>query len=378
MTPGRGSPDPFATPSPPPALGPDDAGASGLPRGGVTPRTAPGPTPRALAAFLLVPLALPARAADPPAPGHPGPVHAPSDRAPPDRVVSLNLCADQLLVLLASERVAALSTLSRDPALSHVAARAAALPQVRADAEAVLRLRPGLVLAGRYGAQSTVASLERRGVPVLRLDLPAGFDAIRVQVREVAAALGVPGRGEALIRDMDARLAALPRGQAPPGSPTAGGQAAHGPDGPGPAATAPTAHDPTDPAHATHAPPRAPQAPPRALLWGARGWASGPGTLGDAVLRAAGFENAGAGGVVGLETLLSRPPDLLVTAEAPAFPSLATELLRHPAVAGLPRRTVPPALLICAGPFTALAAEMLAQGPPSGHPQGRAAGAPAP
>lgn len=336
----------------------------------MTPRATPGATPRALAALLLVPFALPARAADPPAPGRPGPVHAPPGRVSPgrvspDRVVSLNLCADQLLVLLAPERVAALSTLSRDPALSHVAPRAAALPQVRADAEAVLRLRPGLVLAGRYGAQPTAASLERRGVPVLRLDLPAGFDAIRAQVREVAAALDVPGRGEALIRDMDARLAALPRGHAPPDSPTAGGQAAHGPDGPGPA---PTAHGPTDPAHATYAPPRVPQAPPRALLWGARGWASGPGTLGDAVLRAAGFENAGAGGVVGLETLLSRPPDLLVTAEAPAFPSLATELLRHPAVAGLPRRTVPPALLICAGPFTALAAEMLAQGRPTGAP----------
>ena len=62
-----------------------------------------------------------------------------------------------------------------------------------------------------------------------------------------------------------------------------------------------------------------------------------------------------------MEVLLSRPPDLLVTAQAPAFPSLATDLLRHPALAALPRRTVAPASLICAGPFTVSAVEALAR-----------------
>lgn len=230
-----------------------------------------------------------------------------------ERVVSLNLCSDQLLVLLAPERVAALSTLARDPALSYVAARAATLPQVRADAESVLRLAPDLVLAGRYGAQATLALLEARGLRVLRLEQPRSFDDIRAQVREVAAALGAPDKGDALVAEMDARLAALPR----------------------------------------------PARPVRALLWQPRGWTSGPGTLGDAVLRAAGLGNAGAGGQVGIEALLTRPPDLLVTATAPAYPSLATDMLRHPALAGLPRRAVPPALLICGGPFTAQAAELL-------------------
>lgn len=232
-----------------------------------------------------------------------------------DRIVSLNLCSDQLLVLLAPERIAALSTLARDPALSFVAARAAALPQVRADAEAVLRLAPDLVLAGRYGAQATLALLEARGVRVLRLEQPRSFEDIRGQMREFAAVLGVADRGDALVAEMDARLAALPH----------------------------------------------PARPVRALLWQPRGWTSGPGTLGDAVLRAAGLANAGSGGQVGMEALLTRPPDLLVTATAPAYPSLGTDMLRHPALAGLPRRAVPPALLICGGPFTALAAELLAR-----------------
>ncbi len=226
-------------------------------------------------------------------------------------VVSLNLCTDQLLVLLAPEQVAALSVLSRDPALSVVAAQAATLPVVRADAEAVLRLAPSLVLAGPYGAQATLAALERRGVPVLRVGLPDSFDAIRTQVTQVAAALGVPERGSALLAAMDRDL--------------------------------------------VHAPvPRR-----RALLWGARGWTSGPGTFTDAVLTAAGLDNAARGGAVGIEALLAHPPDLLITATPPQKPSMATELLRHPALDALSRRTLPPAWLICAGPWSARAVGVL-------------------
>lgn len=231
-----------------------------------------------------------------------------------ERVVSLNLCTDQLLVLLAPGKVAALSTLARDPALSVVAGEARSLPEVRADAEAVLALRPDLVLAGQYGAQATVAALKARGVKILQLGLPDGFGAIRAQVREVARVLGAEARGEALIAEMDRRLAVLTR--------------------PSPA--------------------------PTAVLLGARGWTSGPGTLGDAVLRAAGYRNVGAGHI-GLERLLAHPPDVLVTAEAPGFPSLATSMLEHPALRNLPRERFAPALLACAGPFTARAAEAIAR-----------------
>ncbi len=81
-----------------------------------------------------------------------------------ERVVSLNLCSDQLLVMLAPEKVAALTVLARDPSLSVVAAEARHLPVVRADAEAVLRLRPDLVLAGAVrGADHGGAAAGVRG-----------------------------------------------------------------------------------------------------------------------------------------------------------------------------------------------------------------------
>ena len=81
----------------------------------------------------------------------------------------------------------------------------------------------------------------------------------------------------------------------------------------------------------------------------------------DAVLRAAGLVNASGGRRLGLEALLRHPPDLLVVQEAAEYPSLATEMLESPAVAAIPRRTLPPPLTICAGPFTAQAVTLLAR-----------------
>ena len=99
----------------------------------------------------------------------------------------------------------------------------------------------------------------------------------------------------------------------------------------------------------------------RALVWEPRGLTAGPGTLMDAVLRAAGMNNASNGRRAGLEALLRHPPDLLVVPTTSAYPSLATELLDHPALAALSRREIPPALTICAGPFSVGAATLLAR-----------------
>ncbi len=230
------------------------------------------------------------------------------------RVVSLNLCTDILLVQLAPEQIAALSPLAHDPALSVVAAQAARLPWVRPDAEAVLRLHPDLVLAGQYGAQAAVGLLRERGVQVVAISEPTDFAGVTTQVETVARALGVPARGAAELARMRARLRAV--------HPRPGG---------------------------------------RAVFWQAHGFTAGPGSFTDAVLRAAGFSNAGTGAVLGAEALAAHPPDVLVVAAAPSYPSLATDLLAHPAVAAVRRLEVPPALLACAGPWSVGAVELLAQ-----------------
>lgn len=232
-----------------------------------------------------------------------------------ERVVSLNLCTDQMLVLLAPEKIAALSSLARDPALSFVAAEARRFPQVRAAAEAVLALRSDLVLAARYGAQTTVAQLEHFGVPVRRLDLPENFAEIARATRDAAALLGVPERAEPLIASMEATLASV----------------------------------------------RPPDRRVGAIAWEPRGYTASPDTAMGAVIQAAGLTNAAHGERLGIEVLLRHPPGLLILPDTPAFPSLATEMLRAPALASIPRRFLPPASTLCAGPWSAQAVAVLSR-----------------
>ena len=99
------------------------------------------------------------------------------------RVASLNLCTDQYLLALAPERAVGVTFLALDPSLSALSDAAAAIPPLRADAEAVLATRPDLVLAGPWGARATLAALERRGVRVERLAPPEDFAAIRTATR---------------------------------------------------------------------------------------------------------------------------------------------------------------------------------------------------
>jgi iron complex transport system substrate-binding protein len=236
------------------------------------------------------------------------------------RVVSINLCADQLLVALADPRqIAALSPLAADPALSAVADRAQGFPRVRASAEAVLARSPDLVIAGAWGGREAETILRARHVPVLRLPLAEDFAAIRAQLRRVGDAIGQQARAEAAIADLDAALAAVPS-----------------------------------------------LARPAALVWQAAGFTPGGNTLADAVLRAAGRANAApfAGyGAVRLEALVRAPPALLVL---PARVqgggiSLAELLFTHPALAGIPVVRIEPAWLACGSPETVRAVQALAR-----------------
>jgi iron complex transport system substrate-binding protein len=187
------------------------------------------------------------------------------------------------------------------------------LPVVRPGAEAVLALHPDLVLAGEYGAQAVVRLVQDRGVRVLRVAEPTDFAGVAREVDEVAGALGVPARGAAVVARMRARLAAI------------------------------------QPKHRGSA-----------VFWQARGFTAGAGSFGDAVLRAAGFVDAGTGAQMSVEALATHPPDVLVTQAAPSYPSLATDLVLHPALAFIPRRTIDPALLACPGPWSVGAVEALA------------------
>ncbi len=247
--------------------------------------------------------------------------------AAPERVVSLNLCVDLLLLQLADRaRIASLTHLATDPELSPLAREAEGLPQNHGSAEEILSYDPDLVIAGALTTRPTVALLEKLGRPVLKLPPAESFVAVRALVREVARALGEEKRGETLIADTDARLAAIP----PPAL-----------------------------------------EPERAVVYEPHGYTAGRNTLVDEVIRAAGMRNLAAElGIAGhknlpLEVLLLAEPErLIISSYRPDQASLARELLRHPAlsagVAGEPI-ALPTNLWVCGNPLMVGAVELLAE-----------------
>lgn len=249
--------------------------------------------------------------------------------ARPARVVSLNLCTDQLVLqLLDRDRIASISFLGADPRYSAVAAKAGDIPLNHGRAEEVLRLDPDLVLAGTYTSRATVALLRRLDYRVVEMAPPRDIGAVREQIRRIARVLGVPERGEALIAAFNRKLrAAAPAERA---------------------------------------------ARPTAIVYEPNGIAIGAGELADAAVEAAGLRNLAAEmGLSGpshlsLEHLVTARPDVLVLqGHGEDAPSQATRLLDHPALRHLRQSTatavVPEALWTCGGPQLAEAIARLAR-----------------
>lgn len=122
------------------------------------------------------------------------------------RVFSADYCADQLLLALADrDQIAALSV-DAEKDFSYLRAKAAGLPQARADAEQIITSRADVVL--RYWG-GDAARLQRIGVSVVTLDYAADFESVKANVMKAAAAIGQAQRGKALVLAIDERLARL-------------------------------------------------------------------------------------------------------------------------------------------------------------------------
>ena len=248
--------------------------------------------------------------------------------APPQRIVSINICGDLLALSLAPRaRIASVTFLAADPIMSPIADRAYGVAQNYGMAEEVLALNPDLVLAGRYTARATVNLLKRLGYEVLEFDIAESMDDARAQIRAAAAAMGVRQAGENMIASLDARIEVALAGRG--------------------------------------------QERPLAVVYGPNGFTLGPRSLSGSLIDIAGFENlAGRAGIVRVgqlpleQLLLAKPDILLVETESLHAPAMATQVLSHPALRDLRDRItvveIPRPLWSCPGPWMADALDHLA------------------
>ena len=127
----------------------------------------------------------------------------------PQRIVSLDYCADQYVLALADRnQIAALSRGSRRDD-SYSRDRARGIRQTRGTLEDVLPLHPDLIVRNWGGPWDAEQVYARFRVPVLQVGDAPTFAAARTELQHAAAALGRSERGELLVRDLDLRLARL-------------------------------------------------------------------------------------------------------------------------------------------------------------------------
>ncbi len=210
--------------------------------------------------------------------------------AAPLRVASLNLCSDELALLLAAPgQLVSISRLGADPAETTLAARARGLPTNRGRVTDVVQLSPDLVVTS--GGDPTAAATARRlGIATIELPQPHDFKALRANIRMLSNALGRDAVGEAVIANMDSVLEHPPHSRA------------------------------------------------TALLVAGGGVTIEPDGLAAAWLAAAGLKQQTVSrGQINLEQILSKPPQYLVISNyRPDQTSTNQRWLSHPALAALP------------------------------------------
>ena len=246
----------------------------------------------------------------------------------PKRVVSTNVCTDQLAMLLAAEgQLYSVSYLAGRPETSVLADRASRYVINHGRAEEIFLMRPDLVLAGTFTARATVGMLQRLGFRVEIFAPENSFADIRTSILRMGSLLGEPSKARAIVTTFDTEVARIAAAQ--------------------------------------------PAEKPLAALYYANSYTSGSGTLSADVVEHAGLENLGSRlGLSGtvklpLELLVMGKPDFVITGRRfGTASSEATAILDHPALLAAARHSgqavIPDRYWVCGLPFTLEAVRNLA------------------
>lgn len=253
------------------------------------------------------------------------PERPPPDRLP-ERVVSLDYCADQyVLKFVDRDRILAVSP-DAGAEFSYMRDHAAGLPTVRPVVEDVMLLKPDLVVRSYGGGPNAAAMFERAGIAVHTIAWTEDIEAVMRMVGNTARALGAARLGAAVVADMRTRLASLP-------------------------AVAPGT---------------------QALYMTPGGVTSGPGSLVDEVFTASGLENfqtEPGWRPIPLERLVYEQPDVIVPAffdsfgdQPQAWSAMRHPVARTPLQSGVPVIPIQGAWTACGAWFLVDAVEALARG----------------
>jgi iron complex transport system substrate-binding protein len=139
-------------------------------------------------------------------------------RAAPQRIVSIELSGDELLLeLVKPERIAGVTPYIDDPATSPSAplAPASAARVSEEDPEALLALRPDLVVTAGYTRAEVIVLLEAAGVPVLGTGAHASLDDVLGALTTLGEAVGEGERAGRRVAELRARMQAVAARPAP-------------------------------------------------------------------------------------------------------------------------------------------------------------------
>ena len=246
--------------------------------------------------------------------------------AKPQRIMSLMMCNDlMLLMLVPKARIASITYLAHEAVEQIMPGADAGVAINHGTAEEILLHKPDLIVAGDFSAPIARRLARTVGARLIQVPTTNNFTDIRAMTRQIGAAVGEPARAEALIARMDRDLADLAA---------------------------------TRPARTV-----------RVAAWVAGGRVPGHGTLTDEIIRTAGGTNIAATlpdaryGSSSMEQLLAARPDAIMQGEDRyGAPSLTRAATGHPLMRTLYRDrriAYPSSLHTCGLPQTAGAARAL-------------------
>jgi len=248
----------------------------------------------------------------------------PASAAPLPRIVSMNVCTDQVLLTLADpEQILGLSRYARDAWVSGDVRR---YPTLSGGAEDVLMLRPDVVVASLFDKRATRELLKANGLRLAELAVPRTLAEVKDQIRELGDIAGHPDRAAQQVARLDAALARARQAVA--------------------------------------------EKHYRVLPLSRRGWVAGSDSFVGSLLAETGLFNIagdlglGFGGFAPLEAIVSLKPDLLLVSQAGDFArDDGQAFLLHPALERFyppeKRIVIPERLTECGGVMLAEALDVL-------------------